>query len=107
MSTPTLEKRAGHMLDGVIVTLAQLRSRTKVEDVRLELEACIRACEGVQAEFEQLVALAAKIDATGDRIAAGRRRLAQALGVGDDAALPELLDAAADVIQFAAEAQEA
>lgn len=106
MSTPTIEKRAAHVLDEVIVTLDGLRAKTKAEPVREDLARCIATCERVQTEFAQFVELAAKIDAGGDKVSAAKERLTEAMMLEPGTPLPELLDGAATVIRYAAEGQE-
>ncbi len=105
MSTPTIEKRAAHVLDEVIVTLDGLRSKTKAEVVREDLARCIATCERVQVDFAGYVELVAVIDRHLEAPQPGREALKAALGVEGEATTDDLCAAAATVIRYA-EGQE-
>lgn len=108
MSTPTIEKRAAHVLDEVIVTLDGLRAKTKPEHekVRADLARCIATCERVQVDFAGYVELVAAIDRHLEAPQPGRDALKAALGVEGEATNDDLCAAAATVIRYAAEGQE-
>jgi len=107
VSTPTLDKRALHCLDDVILRLDALNAKTKVATVQADLQWCIDRCQEEQEAFAGLVEVGIRIaDMPQTQIQQAKARLEEVMMLEPGTPLHELLDGAATVIRYAAEGQE-
>ena len=103
MSAPTIDKRAAHVLDGVILALGVLELNAETDAMRAEWARHIATCERFQADFAGYVELVAIIDRHLQAARPGRDALVDALGADADAPTDELCEGAAAVIRYATE----
>lgn len=91
--------RAGHMLDGAIVELVTLRSKTRHEPT---LEALVRieqACQHANTELRNCVAVLERVADDPDGIGDAKHRLARVVGLPETAPMAEVLTVAAIALE--------